>query len=123
MLLDSILTNLRTAPENVEICAALEGDKVPIFDLYDLVILTGGKYNLLAPDRSPWFETLLDRIRTLASSDSETRLMGLCWGHQTTNLALGGKLGLVPAGLQASIPFPTESKRLAIRKALTILIR
>jgi hypothetical protein len=103
--IDSFLQNIRCGdtPNEVEICGAVEGQPIPDLNHYNLVILTGGTYNLLALEISSWVEHLVGIIRSLASGNSETKLLGLCWGHQAIHFALGGTLGFVPEGPRVSI--------------------
>ena len=64
---------------------------------YDAVVLTGSVANVTAPE--PWMETLFDHIRRLDAA--QTKLVGICFGHQAIVYALGGKVG--PAQPQVGI--------------------
>ncbi|KAK5193923.1 hypothetical protein LTR92_006263 [Exophiala xenobiotica] len=71
----------------------IDGGLPPDASDYDLVILTGGTYDLTQPGNfDPWVAGLLDWIRNTVASSPQTKLLGICWGHQAISHALGGKI-------------------------------
>ncbi|KAH8647229.1 class I glutamine amidotransferase-like protein [Xylariales sp. PMI_506] len=80
-------------PTQVSIFRPINGDPFPDLGDYDLVILTGGRFNLLDPQPQPaWVSETLAYIRKNASQSSGPKLLGICWGHQAISYALGGAL-------------------------------
>lgn len=63
---------------------------------YDLIILSGGKGNSLAPE--PWILRQMDFVRDTAQRYPEKKMLGICFGHQIIAQALGGKARNIPAG-------------------------
>ncbi|KAK9413752.1 putative Class I glutamine amidotransferase-like protein [Seiridium unicorne] len=86
----------------IEICNAVDGQSIKNPTDYNLVILTGGTFDLTSAVCS-WASDVLDAIRRIAKEDSSTKLLGICWGHQAVHHALGGTLGLVPEGPQIGV--------------------
>ncbi|KPM39407.1 hypothetical protein AK830_g7142 [Neonectria ditissima] len=65
----------------------------PEADEFDLIILTGGIFNLTLPDLDPWVAKTLDFVRDTASLPSGPKMAGICWGHQAICRAMGGTIG------------------------------
>jgi anthranilate/para-aminobenzoate synthase component II len=63
---------------------------------YDLVILSGGKADASASD--PWILKELEFVRSTARESPETKILGICWGHQALLRAFGGHVAAVPTG-------------------------
>ncbi|KAF4300821.1 hypothetical protein GTA08_BOTSDO06940 [Botryosphaeria dothidea] len=89
------------APESVvDFYDPVDDKSYPDVETYDLVILSGGTANINAPD--PWVLQELEFIRTTVAS-SNVKLVGICWGHQAINVALGGKLVVMEEGPELGI--------------------
>lgn len=82
----------------VEVCAAIDGETVPDPSSFDLVVLTGGTFDLINNPPSPWVVQVLSLIRDISQQKCETKLLAFCWGHQATQFSMGGKLGLLEGG-------------------------
>lgn len=76
----------------LDICRVADGEAIPDPSAYELVILSGGRVNLLEEDQPEWVLDVLGMIRQIAGGSSRTKLLGICWGHQAVHVALGGKL-------------------------------
>jgi GMP synthase-like glutamine amidotransferase len=63
---------------------------------YDLIVLSGGKAD--ASSSEPWVLGVLDYVRVTAREIPQTKILGVCWGHQAISKALGGEIGAVPTG-------------------------
>ena len=89
----------------VDVCGLADDAPVPEPPLpYDLVIFTGGTFDLLAPEPLPaWVGRAMRLVRALAADEAgRTKLLGVCWGHQAIQMALGGQLALLPEGPRVS---------------------
>ncbi|ETS81276.1 hypothetical protein PFICI_06278 [Pestalotiopsis fici W106-1] len=71
----------------VSVFRPIQGEAFPDLASYDLVILTGGRFNLLDTTPKPsWVEDTLAYIRKSAADSSAPKLLGICWGHQAISL-------------------------------------
>ncbi|KUI63304.1 hypothetical protein VM1G_11049 [Cytospora mali] len=83
----------RSVPSaRIDICCIASGETIPDVAKYDLVVLSGGRVNLLEDVKPQWALDVLDMVRRVAGQGSKTKLLGICWGHQAIHYALGGKL-------------------------------
>ena len=64
------------------------------FGDYDAVLLTGSKADSFSDE--PWVVELRRRVTTLL--DTDTKLLGVCFGHQLIALCMGAKVGRAPQG-------------------------
>ncbi|KAF2721527.1 class I glutamine amidotransferase-like protein [Polychaeton citri CBS 116435] len=83
----------------INIHAPIQGDDFPNLDDHDLIILTGGPFNLLEHEQPLWVTDTLKFIKTATTNRAEPKLLGICWGQQAIALALGGSIGLSKSGL------------------------
>lgn len=63
---------------------------------YDLLILSGGKADASASD--PWILRMIEYVRETVVECPQTKMLGICWGHQLIARALGGAVQAVPSG-------------------------
>ncbi|KIW18116.1 hypothetical protein PV08_02404 [Exophiala spinifera] len=93
-MLDSFTDLIHAADKDalVQHFQPIDGGELPDASNFDLVILTGGTYDLTQPDFEAWVAHLLDWVRDVVSSHPKTKLLGICWGHQAISYALGGKI-------------------------------
>ncbi|PWY83594.1 class I glutamine amidotransferase-like protein [Aspergillus heteromorphus CBS 117.55] len=68
---------------------------------YDLIILSGGKAD--ASSSEPWVLAVLDFLRATAREAPDTKVLGICWGHQAISRAFGGEVRAVSTGPIAGI--------------------
>ena len=93
----------RSNPDaQVEVCAAADGQLVPDLTQFQLVVLTGGMLDLMTSLHESWVQHVLSRIRDVVVRDTQTKLVGMCWGHQVVHLAMGGAVGEVTTGPRVS---------------------
>lgn len=99
-MIDSIKGNIRrTVPDaQIGVYNTQAGDSLPDESTLDLIVLTGGVYNLLEPDIAPWVVGIMSLVKRVAEADSRPYLIGLCWGHQAINVALGGTISFLKEG-------------------------
>ena len=99
-MMDRIIQLVRQSKPDAEIIiyAPIQGDGLPDMESQDLIILTGGPFNLLENDRPKWVSETLGYIKTATANRSSPKILGICWGQQAIALALGGTLGKSPRG-------------------------
>lgn len=76
--------------------AILDGGELPVASLYDLVILTGGVYDLTIVEVEPWVAATISWIQATVAMPDAPKLLGLCWGHQVIARALDGRVETRP---------------------------
>lgn len=92
-----------SVPEaSVDVFTPLRGDILPDPRIYSLILLSGGVFNLLESPFDDWVDEELAMIRETAESCPDTKLVGICWGHQAIALALGGRLDVRSEGSNVS---------------------
>jgi GMP synthase-like glutamine amidotransferase len=80
-------------------CGATDGEAIPDVNQYDLIVITGGKFDLLTKEPDEWVVQIMDMVRRLeADKAKKPKLFGICWGHQVIHKALGGQLGALAEG-------------------------
>jgi len=62
---------------------------------YDLIVLSGGTADPMGAD--PWVLKLQEFLRTTINDHPKQKIAGICWGHQTICVALGGIVGSIDA--------------------------
>lgn len=95
----------RVPSAQVDICEACGGEALPGVDQYDVIILTGGTFDLLSTsfDEYPaWVQQVLSQIRDIAANKSKTKVLGFCWGHQAIQFAQGATLTPLVEGPRVS---------------------
>lgn len=70
------------------------GEYPESFEDYDAVLLTGSKSDSFSNE--PWIVELRRRVTELL--DTDTKLLGVCFGHQLIALCMGAKVGRAPNG-------------------------
>ena len=84
---------------SVQVCRPISGDELPDPAQHDLLIVTGGAFDLLTTEPAPWVHSILELVRTLDDGRMRgPKLLGICWGQQVVQLALGGRLGALSEG-------------------------
>ena len=71
-------------------------------EVADAVVLTGSTAGVYERDRRPWIDDEISLVRELCEREVPT--LGVCFGHQLVNVALGGSVtaGEMTAGLVAA---------------------
>lgn len=96
---DALAARFPTA-EEVDFVA---GERVPLDDA-DGVILTGSTAGVYESDAHPWIAEQEELVRELVEREIPT--LGVCFGHQIANTALGGvveKVGTTAALVEATL--------------------
>lgn len=104
LMIKSFSTHILASVPNacLDICCIANGELIPDLHNYSLVILSGGKVNLLEDDKPAWAVRVLDMIREIENEQNGPKLLGRCWGHQAIHYALGGKLAWLEQGPRVS---------------------
>ncbi|PIG85940.1 hypothetical protein AARAC_004482 [Aspergillus arachidicola] len=90
---------LNSKPDvEINVYAPIQGDAFPDLNDNDLIILTGGPFNLLEDEKPSWVSETLDFIKAATTNRAKPKLLGICWGHQAIALALGGSMGELKTG-------------------------
>ncbi|KAH0428106.1 hypothetical protein CcaCcLH18_09234 [Colletotrichum camelliae] len=79
----------RISPESIfDFYDPINAQVYPDVSKYDLIVLSGG--NVFVMDEIPWVLKMRDFLKSTVASHPEKKIMGICWGHQIINVALGG---------------------------------
>ena len=110
-IVQSFTENIRRSnpTAQIDICCIANGEAIPNALDYGLVILSGGRVNLLEANKPKWALDVLDMVRSLAKQSSKTKLLGICWGHQAIHYALGGSLAWLERRPRVSLLPPATS--------------
>ncbi|KAI2619309.1 class I glutamine amidotransferase-like protein [Hypoxylon sp. NC1633] len=84
---------------------------------YDLVVIGGGTY--IPPLDAPWFTQLQSFERRLYSEHPDQKVVGICMGHQTTAITLGGKMRYMrePELAVTKVPLTEQGEKFFGRKS------
>jgi GMP synthase-like glutamine amidotransferase len=74
--------------------SAIQGRYPVSFDAFDAVLLTGSKADSFSPE--PWVSALRHRVTQLLQSN--TKLLGVCFGHQLIAVCMGAIVARAPVG-------------------------
>ncbi|EKM77592.1 hypothetical protein AGABI1DRAFT_115151 [Agaricus bisporus var. burnettii JB137-S8] len=66
-----------------------------LIDDYDVVMVTGSPSDAFSDE--PWIVRLTEFVRNVGINHPETRLVGICFGHQVISRSLGGEVGRNPS--------------------------
>jgi GMP synthase-like glutamine amidotransferase len=107
-------------------CSATPGTSNPTIDFYDpivaqehpdpakydLIVLSGGTADPMGSD--PWVLRLQTYLQTTVKSYPKQKIVGICWGHQTTSISFGGNVGSMdgPEIGVVRIPLTEEGKKM-----------
>lgn len=81
----------------------IDGGDVPKSSEFDLAILTGGSWDLTKPIQDPWVNDIIEWVQDTSVNNLQTKVLGICWGHQVVSHAMGGKILYREAGTLVSI--------------------
>lgn len=73
-----------------------EGEPIPAFDGFDLLMVMGGPQDVWQEDHFPWLVQEKAAIRRWVV-EMKKPYLGICLGHQLLASALGGRVGKMPA--------------------------
>jgi GMP synthase (glutamine-hydrolysing) len=87
-----------------------DGDPVPPLERVDAAVVTGSSAGVYETDERPWIDRETSVVRSLV--DRRVPTLGICFGHQLINAALGGRVerrslmaGFVRASLDDTLLF------------------
>ncbi|KAJ5761989.1 Glutamine amidotransferase type 1 [Penicillium nucicola] len=82
----------------IDLFYPIDGSPFPNAPDYNLVILTGGTFNLTNEKVDQWVEDTFNFIQATTRDYPKTKILGICWGHQAVARALGGTIGTLEIG-------------------------
>ncbi|KUJ15831.1 class I glutamine amidotransferase-like protein [Mollisia scopiformis] len=99
MIRDSFISALEAAASSID---SFETPTIDFYDpivaqihpdlsAYDLIVLSGGTVDPMGSD--PWVLKLQTYLNTTVAEHPKQKIVGICWGHQTTSVSFGGKVG------------------------------
>lgn len=99
LIRDSFTSALTSAASSIE---GFEAPTITFYDpivaqihpdpnAYDLIVLSGGTADPMGSD--PWVLKLQNYLRTTVAEHPKQKIVGICWGHQTTSVSFGGNVG------------------------------
>ncbi|PVH85207.1 class I glutamine amidotransferase-like protein [Cadophora sp. DSE1049] len=68
---------------------------------YDLIVLSGGTADPMGSD--PWVLKLQNYLRTTVQDFPKQKIVGICWGHQTTCVSFGGSVGSMEGAAEIGV--------------------
>lgn len=84
---------------DIDFCSAADGEAIPDVMQYDLVVISGGTFDLVTKEPAEWVLRIMDIVRKLhADPAPRPKLLGICWGHQIIQKDLGGQLSALAEG-------------------------
>ncbi|KIW60832.1 hypothetical protein PV05_01018 [Exophiala xenobiotica] len=78
----------------------LEPERYPDPGTIDAILITGSKHDSFAD--TPWINKLVD-YTAMISSETQVRVIGVCFGHQIVGRALKAEVGRNPLGWEAAV--------------------
>jgi GMP synthase (glutamine-hydrolysing) len=93
---DWIRTGMALEPNQVAVVSVFEGESLPDPSRFAGVVVTGS--SAMVSHREPWSESAAQWLRRAV--ESNTPVLGICYGHQLLAHALGGQVGPNPLGRQ-----------------------
>lgn len=109
-MLDSFakLVHIASPDAVIEYFQPIDGGALPEASSFDLIVLTGGTFDLTQPNHDPWVVKVLDLVRDTVANVPSTKLLGICWGHQAISYALGGEIVYRQGGPLVSLDTRTQ---------------
>lgn len=106
IMLDDITRLVQQSAHNatVDSYGRIDGDPLPDPTKLDLIILTGGLYDLTIQEPIAWVAETLSWLRNTIELANAPKIVGICWGHQLVCRALGGKIVTSSDGHRVSKP-------------------
>ena len=68
---------------------------------YDLIVLSGGTADPMGSD--PWVLKLQNYLRTTVKDFPKQKIVGICWGHQTTCISFGGSVASMEGAAEIGV--------------------
>ncbi len=91
---EHILSAMELPHDSAKVIDISQGQKLPDHSNVSGVVICGSHY--MVTDDYPWLHEAAIWLR--ASANLMLPVLGICWGHQLLNMALGGKSGDNPNG-------------------------
>jgi GMP synthase-like glutamine amidotransferase len=78
----------------------LDKDQLPEANKFDACLITGSRKSVCDLETTPWMQKLADWIRV---SEGQTKLIGICFGHQIIARAFGSRVIPNPKGYECGV--------------------
>ncbi|KAL5321969.1 hypothetical protein ACEPPN_009934 [Leptodophora sp. 'Broadleaf-Isolate-01'] len=93
--------NSDTVPPTIDFYDPIVAQIHPDPTKYDLIVLSGGTADPMGSD--PWVLKLQNYLRTTAQEFPKQKIVGICWGHQTTCVTFGGSVGSMESAAEIGV--------------------
>ncbi|ETS84338.1 hypothetical protein PFICI_02363 [Pestalotiopsis fici W106-1] len=95
----------------IEFFDPINAQEYPDVAKFDLIVLSGG--SVFVMEEVPWVMKMRAFIKSTVETQPTKKMMGICWGHQIINVALGGiveEMGSADVGVH-TIPLTEEGSQ------------
>ncbi|KAG4440183.1 hypothetical protein IFR05_004328 [Cadophora sp. M221] len=105
--------NSDPAPPTIDFYDPIVAQIHPDATKYDLIVLSGGTADPMGND--PWVLKLQNYLQTTVQDFPKQKIVGICWGHQTTCVTFGGSVGSMESAAEIGvtrIPLTNEGRKM-----------
>lgn len=93
--------NSDAAPPTIDFYDPIVAQNHPDPTKYDLIVLSGGTADPMGSDT--WVLKLQNYLRKTVQDFPGQKIVGICWGHQTTSITFGGSVGSMEGAAEIGV--------------------